>query len=594
MTQAKDAAELVEVDVRAAAGGRACARRDASPARPLVWDERAGQSRVDAEVGDKAATDAAFARAAHVVRFETWINRVTGVPMEPRAAVGDYDAETAATRSMPAPAAAWCASAQTSPACSACRSRSAAPSAATWAAISARATRFFPEYALLPWAAKTLGRPVKWIGDRSECFLTDYQGRDLTVEAELALDEDGRFLGMRGTNISNLGAYTAHFAPLRKGPRHHVGRLSHPGRAFPRPRGGHQHDRRPRPIAAPAGPRRSTSSSAWSISPPRAMRLRPVELRRRNFVPPDALPYTNALGITYDNGEYERGMDAALRARRLGRVSPRARPSRASAASCAASASPITSRSPAASPRERAEVTIEPDGSVELVLGTMNSGQGHETSFAQLVDRVARRAVRQRRLRRPRHGPRQRPAAARIPAARCASPASPSARRPTRSSRRASRSPRICSRPAPAISNSPTARFAVKGTDRRVGIFEVAKAAATRATCRRTARHARRHRRPDGDASAPFRPARMSARSRSTPRPAWSSSCGWAGVDDVGRAVNPMILHGQTHGARGAGHRPGAAGAVPLRPRERADAVRLVHGLRHAARRRSAVLRLAS
>jgi CO/xanthine dehydrogenase Mo-binding subunit len=76
---------------------------------------------------------------------------------------------------------------------------------------------FFPEYALLPWAAGRVGRPVKWCGDRTECFVSDFHGRDLTIGAEPALDADGTFLGLRGTNLSNVGAYTVQFVPLRKG-----------------------------------------------------------------------------------------------------------------------------------------------------------------------------------------------------------------------------------------------------------------------------------------------------------------------------------------------------------------------------------------
>ena len=100
---------------------------------------------------------------------------------------------------------------------------------------------FFPEYGVLPWAAQRVGRPVRWVGDRQECFLSDYQGRDLAVEAELALDAEGNFLGVRGSNVSNIGAYCAHFTPLRKGLGLMSGNYRHRGRAFPRPRGAHQY-----------------------------------------------------------------------------------------------------------------------------------------------------------------------------------------------------------------------------------------------------------------------------------------------------------------------------------------------------------------
>ena len=95
---------------------------------------------------------------------------------------------------------------------------------------------FYPEYALLPWAARRIGRPVKWTCERTESFLSDYQGRDLTVEAELALDEAGRFLAVRGANLSNLGGHALSFVSLQKGHRPDVGGLSDSRRVFPRPR----------------------------------------------------------------------------------------------------------------------------------------------------------------------------------------------------------------------------------------------------------------------------------------------------------------------------------------------------------------------
>ena len=195
------------------------------------------------------------------------------------------------------------------------------------------------------------------------------------------------------------------------------------------------------------------------------------------------------------------------------------------------------------------------EGRVELVLGTMNSGQGHETSFAQLLTEWLGVPFEQHRLRGARYRRGSRSVAARIPAARCGRPASSSARHPTRSSRRASGSPRTCSRSASIdieftrgplrASKAPTARTASSTSPRprqtRTDLPEDLQ------------RQARRYRRSDRVGRRAFPPARMSARSRSIPRPAWCGSCDWTGVDDVGLAVNPLILHGQTHGAAAQG-----------------------------------------
>ena len=178
LDQAHDAAELVEVDyevlpaiVRAADAVK--------PGAASVWDDRRDNIAIDAEVGDKAKTDAAFAVAKHVVKFETWINRVTGTPMEPRAALGFIDEKKRYTI--------WAGTGG-----GMVRERQTLAGALGVSPEECRAmcgdmggnfgTRntFFAEYALLPWAAKKLGRPVKFLADRSECFLTDYEGRDLT------------------------------------------------------------------------------------------------------------------------------------------------------------------------------------------------------------------------------------------------------------------------------------------------------------------------------------------------------------------------------------------------------------------------------
>src|SRR5205823_8375187 len=171
---------------------------------------------LDGEVGDHQATEAAFARAAHVVRFDTWVQRVAGVPMEPRAAIGEFDPETGRYTLHAG------AGGAVSP-------RRDLAMVLGMPAEQARVvmqdvggnfgTRggFNPEFAIVAWAARRVGRPVKWTSDRSEYFLADHQARDLAVTAELALAADGRFLAMRGSNLVNQGAYALAFGSLNKG-----------------------------------------------------------------------------------------------------------------------------------------------------------------------------------------------------------------------------------------------------------------------------------------------------------------------------------------------------------------------------------------
>jgi carbon-monoxide dehydrogenase large subunit len=242
---------------------------------------------------------------------------------------------------------------------------------------------FSPEYALMPWAARRLGRPVKWVADRRECFLSDYQARDLSTQAELALDAEGNFLALRGVNISNLGAYTIYFWPLRKGLSMMPGVYRIPCVYFQ----GHA----VLTNTAPTAVYRSAGRPEAIYTIERLIDLAAdahgferVELRRRNLIASNAMPFTNGVGVTYDSGDYGAAMDRVLReAGWAGFESRRAEAARRGLYRGIGIANYIEVTS--GIPRERAELKICADGCVELVVGTMSSGQGHETSFPQLV-----------------------------------------------------------------------------------------------------------------------------------------------------------------------------------------------------------------
>jgi len=517
---------------------------------PPVWDACANNLAVDGEVGDRSATDTAFARAAHTVRLDTWIHRVTGVPMEPRTAIGDYNA------------ASGCYTIHAGTGAGVVRERQTLAQVLGVAEEQCRAvcgdmggnfgTRnsFFPEYALLPWAAQRVGRPVKWCGDRSECFLSDYQGRDLTVTAELALDGEGRFLGLRGTNLSNVGAYTAHFIPLRKGLNIVSGVYSIPAVYF-RGCAVLTHTMPTTPYRSAGRPETIYVIERLIDKAAAQCGFDRIALRRRNLIPPHAMPYTNGVGITYDNGEYEKGMDAALALAgwdgfAIRRADARAR-GKLRGIGCG---NYIEATS--GFPRERAEVTLSPEGRVELVIGTMNSGQGHETTFAQLLTEWLG-----------------------VPFDSVDFVAHDTDRVSAGGGSHSARSMRIASLAigtaadaiiekgrliaAHLLEVSPIdvefarGTFAVKGTDRRLGIFEVAKAAATRADL------------PDdlrgkldgiGDETVSvggFPSGTHVCEVEIDPETGQIALVRWSGVDDVGLAINPLILHGQTHGAAAQG-----------------------------------------
>src|SRR5262245_11141291 len=212
---ARDGADRVRVDWAPLAAVTTAAAAVAAEA-PALYAEHPGNLCVDSRVGDLAATEAAFARAAHVVTLTTRINRVTGVPMEPRTALASYD-ETTARYTLHAG----------SGGVQRCRADLAGTLGVPEDAVRVIAgdvggnygTRnsSYPEFSLVAWAARRLRRPVKWTCDRTEALLTDYQSRDLHAEVSLALDRDGAFLALRGTNTSNVGAHAVSFIPLAKG-----------------------------------------------------------------------------------------------------------------------------------------------------------------------------------------------------------------------------------------------------------------------------------------------------------------------------------------------------------------------------------------
>ena len=547
LAAAKDGAEGVRVDYQplpSVTGTAAAAERDA----PLVWDDARSNVCIDADVGDEAATTAAFARADHVVRLETWIARVTGVPMEPRAAVAAFDAESGRTTLYMGGGGVVRPKRELAVILGVAEDAVRVVARDVGGNFGTR-NAFYPEFALVAWAARRIGRPVKWTCERGEAFLSDHQGRDLVVEAELALDADGAFLAMRGSNLSNVGAHTVSFVPLIKGVEIMTGAYRIPAAHF-----------RARAVLSntpPTNPYRSAGRPEVIFVMERLVDLAArahgfdaVELRRRNLVPESAMPFANPLGMTYDSGAYAAVLDAALAlGDRDGFAARRDEAGRRGRRRGFGVASYVETSTGA--PRERTEMTVHPEGRVDVVIGTLSSGQGHETSFAQLVtewlgvpldavrlitgdtDRVA--------VGGGSHSGRSMRLAGIVMG--------------TASDRIIATGKRIAAHVLEAAETDiafADGRFTVSGTDRSVGIFEVA-AAAQR-----------------GENLAPNLPedlrGPLAAECDETVRvPAFPFGCHvceveidpetgatdivrYAAVDDVGRAINPLILHGQAHG----------------------------------------------
>jgi carbon-monoxide dehydrogenase large subunit len=548
---AKDAAELVEITWRPLPAVVRAADAVA-PGAPTLWDEAPDNVCIDIEVGDAAAAAEAFARAAHVVRLDAWAQRVTGVPMEPRTIAADYDAASS------------CYTIYTGSGRGVAKVR--ADLAQVLGVPDERVrcvcgdmggnfgTRnlFYPEYALLAWASRLIGRPVKWTCERTDSFLSDWQGRDLSVTAELALDEHGKFLAIRGSNLSNLGGHATAFGPLQKG----IGLMSSvyaiPAVHF-RGRGAVSN-------TVPTTPLRSSGRPEAIFVVERLVDLAadwlgidPAELRRRNVIPSAAQPFTNPAGLTYDSGDYPAAMATGLAlADWDGFPARRAEARRRGKWRGIGIANYIEITSGV--PRERAEITVLPKGRVELVMGTMASGQGHETSFAQLVtewlgvpfdsiDYVAHDTARVAAGGGSHSGRSMKLAATIVGQA---------------TDDIIARGRKIAGHlleAGEADIEFAEGRYRIAGTDRELGLFDVAKAAATRSNLPSELQGPLA---AVSDQTLPVASFPYGAQICEVEVDAETGAVeivGYTAVDDVGRAVNPMIVHGQTHGgiAQGVG-----------------------------------------
>ena len=243
--------------------------------------------------------------------------------------------------------------------------------------------RVYVEFGLILWAARKLERPVKYTATRSECFISDYQGRDLVAKFELGLDDRGRFLALRATNISNAGARCVSLSPLSKGAGLITGSYDIPVASLRAvsvftntvPTQAYRSSGRPEITFAIE---RLIDIAANTLGTDR------VSLRRRNLVRPKAMPYRNAVGMLYDSGRYEENMDLAMHLADWNGFKARKREAKKRGKLLGLGLANYVESSIGA-PKEQARITIIPDQRVEVVIGTQPAGQGHETSFAQVI-----------------------------------------------------------------------------------------------------------------------------------------------------------------------------------------------------------------
>ena len=379
--QAMDAAEAVEVDYEELPF--VIHSEDAiKPGAPAVWDELPSNMPVETFFGDRAATDKAFAQADHVVKLDMHIGRVTGVPIELRAANANYDKASGRYTLYAGSGGAVRQKNELTQVLGIKPDDLRVLSYDVGGNFGTR-NRVFVEFGLVLWASKKVGRPVKYTATRSEAFLSDYQGRDLVTKVELALRKDGKFLAMRATNISNIGARAVSFSPLSKGSGLIPGSYDIPAvtlRAVATftntmPTQAYRSSGRPEVTYAIE---RLIDNAAAELGFDR------VSLRRKNLIKPKALPYRNAVGMLYDSGDYEKNMNWAMDIADWKGFSQRKREAKKRGKLLGLGLCNYVESSIGA-PKEQAQIYVRPEGRVDVVIGTQPSGQGHETSFAQVV-----------------------------------------------------------------------------------------------------------------------------------------------------------------------------------------------------------------
>jgi aerobic carbon-monoxide dehydrogenase large subunit len=385
LAQAKDAAELIDVEYQALPAVTDTAKA-AEPGQPQVWDHIPDNLCLDWETGNRKDVEAAFAKAAHVVEIALVNNRIVANSMEPRGALGAYDpgearftlyTSTQGSHPIRNLLAANIFMVDEN------RIRVVTPDVGGGFGMK---LFLYPEHGLVLYAARKLGVPVKWTGERGESFLTDVHGRDNVSHGRLALDRELNFLAIEVETVANLGAYLSNystFIPTMAGTSMLVGSYRTPA-AVVRVKGVYTNTV---PIDAYRGAGRPEANYLMERlidHAARTLKIAPEELRRRNYIPAASMPFKTALDSVYDSGEFARNLtDALAKADVAGFSARRAEAKSRGMLRGLGLASYIEQCGGGFD--EMAEIRFDPDGTATVIVGSQSSGQGHQTAYAQLA-----------------------------------------------------------------------------------------------------------------------------------------------------------------------------------------------------------------
>ena len=351
----------------------------------LVWPEIKHNLAFDWEIGDKAATEAEFARAAHVTKLTIVNNRIVVNSIEARAALADFDPATGRWTLYANTQGGWLVKNLIGPLFGTEPEKFRVITPDVGGGFGMKLF-LYAEHVLTCYASRKLGRPVKWAAERGEAFLCDTQGRDNITIGELATDADGKFIALRTRNIANMGAYLSTFAP-------YIPTYAGTGvlasvygfkAIYANVLGVFTNTV---PVDAYRGAGRPESNylvERLVDAAARELHIDPVELRRRNMVLPDAMPHTTPVGKSYDSGDFRVVLDAATR-----HMDYAGFPARKAAAAAKGKRRGLGLayylEATGGDPTERAEIRFADDGFVDVYVGTQSTGQGHETAYVQLT-----------------------------------------------------------------------------------------------------------------------------------------------------------------------------------------------------------------
>lgn len=387
--QAEDAAEALFVDYEDLPAATDC-KDAAAPGAPELWPGiYPGNVAFLHEVGDAEATEAAFRQAAHVVEGEFRISRVSANPMETRGALGLHDKETDSYTLYTGTQIPNRVAEGLGKEIFGIDPDRIHVIATDCGGSFGMKNSAYPEHGLVLWAARVVGRPVRWFSFRSEALLSDNHARDNLTRAALALDADGRFLALRAETLANMGAYIVPSGLVS--PTTNVGGLAGVYRtpaAHVRVKGIMTHSQPTSPYRGAGRPEATYVIERLVDMAADALGVDPAALRRRNMIRPDDMPYKTPLTFTYDSGDFPGVMARALElADHAGFEARRARAREAGLLRGFGIACPIEIaggpfRSP---PPEFAEIAFDEKGDVDVKIGAIDSGQGHATSFRQIL-----------------------------------------------------------------------------------------------------------------------------------------------------------------------------------------------------------------